>query len=145
MDCLGGVFSDLSLAFKSKFDVIAGVAYTLVVVSICSNFVSPGTTLIYLILQLMDAVVIVLALILNPLAKRRRERLAVNEHSSSENGAEANTVEAQATAGSTNDTNPPDIESGEPTRVSTPLSEKQCTQQVEKPENHDSILPPRLP
>ena len=33
VDCLGGVFSDLSLAFKPTFDVIAGVAYTLVVVS----------------------------------------------------------------------------------------------------------------
>ena len=32
VDCLGGVFSDLSLAFKPTFDVIAGVAYTLVVV-----------------------------------------------------------------------------------------------------------------
>ncbi|KAJ7210385.1 hypothetical protein GGX14DRAFT_450539 [Mycena pura] len=32
VDALGGVFSDLSLAFKQKFDVIAAVAYTLVVV-----------------------------------------------------------------------------------------------------------------
>jgi hypothetical protein len=29
---MGGVFSDLSLVFKSKFDVIAGVAYSCVVV-----------------------------------------------------------------------------------------------------------------
>ena len=34
IDLLGGVFSDLSLVFKPKFDVIAGVAYSLVVVSI---------------------------------------------------------------------------------------------------------------
>lgn len=33
IDLLGGVFSDLSLAFKTKFDVIAGVTYSLVVVS----------------------------------------------------------------------------------------------------------------
>ena len=32
IDLLGGVFSDLSLIFKPKFDVIAGVAYSLVVV-----------------------------------------------------------------------------------------------------------------
>ena len=30
---LGGVFSDLSLAFKDSFDAVAGVAYSLVVVS----------------------------------------------------------------------------------------------------------------
>ncbi|KAJ3491375.1 hypothetical protein NLI96_g765 [Meripilus lineatus] len=53
VDCLGGVFSDLSLAFKPTFDVIAGVAYTLVVV--------------------LDGIVIILALFLNPRAKRRRE------------------------------------------------------------------------
>ncbi|GJE91235.1 PQ-loop repeat-containing protein [Phanerochaete sordida] len=56
IDLLGGVFSDLSLVFKSKFDVIAGVAYSLVVV--------------------LDGVVIVLALILNPLARKRRRREA---------------------------------------------------------------------
>lgn len=33
IDLLGGVFSDLSLVFKPRFDVIAGVAYSLVVVS----------------------------------------------------------------------------------------------------------------
>ena len=33
IDLLGGVFSDLSLVFKPKFDVIAAVAYSLVVVS----------------------------------------------------------------------------------------------------------------
>ncbi|KAI0654042.1 PQ loop repeat-domain-containing protein, partial [Cubamyces menziesii] len=53
VDMLGGVFSDLSLAFKEKFDVVAGVTYSLVVV--------------------MDAVVLICALILNPLAKRRRK------------------------------------------------------------------------
>ncbi|KDQ61337.1 hypothetical protein JAAARDRAFT_149976 [Jaapia argillacea MUCL 33604] len=56
VDLLGGVFSDLSLAFKPKFDVIAGIAYTLVVV--------------------LDGVVLVAALILNPRARRRRRRQA---------------------------------------------------------------------
>ena len=32
VDMLGGVFSDLSLAFKDNFDVVAGVSYSLVVV-----------------------------------------------------------------------------------------------------------------
>jgi hypothetical protein len=39
VDCLGGVFSILSLAFKSHFDVTAAVAYALVVVRRCSNSV----------------------------------------------------------------------------------------------------------
>ncbi|KAI0083937.1 PQ loop repeat-domain-containing protein [Irpex rosettiformis] len=54
IDLLGGVFSVLSLAFKSNFDIIAGVAYSLVVV--------------------LDGIVILLALVLNPLAARRRRR-----------------------------------------------------------------------
>ncbi|KAJ7694619.1 PQ loop repeat-domain-containing protein, partial [Mycena rosella] len=54
VDLLGGIFSDLSLAFKDKFDVIAGVTYTLVVV--------------------LDGVVVLAALILNPRAEKRRRR-----------------------------------------------------------------------
>ncbi|KAJ7721337.1 PQ loop repeat-domain-containing protein [Mycena maculata] len=54
VDFLGGVFSDLSLAFKPKpFDTIAAITYSLVVV--------------------MDGVVILAAIILNPRARRRRE------------------------------------------------------------------------
>ena len=34
VDMMGGVFSDLSLAFKARFDVVAGVAYSLVVVRV---------------------------------------------------------------------------------------------------------------
>ncbi|KAI0630579.1 PQ loop repeat-domain-containing protein [Trametes polyzona] len=56
VDLLGGVFNDLSLAFKDEFDVVAGVTYSLVV--------------------LLDGVVILCAIILNPLARRRRKRLA---------------------------------------------------------------------
>ena len=33
VDMMGGVFSVLSLVFKTEFDVIAGVTYSLVVVS----------------------------------------------------------------------------------------------------------------
>ncbi|TFY54748.1 hypothetical protein EVG20_g9581 [Dentipellis fragilis] len=54
IDLLGGVFSDLSLVFKEKFDVIAAVTYSLVI--------------------LMDGLVILAALILNPIAKRRARR-----------------------------------------------------------------------
>ncbi|PAV19593.1 pq loop repeat protein [Pyrrhoderma noxium] len=56
VDILGGVFSLLSLVFKEDFDVLAGVAYSLVVV--------------------LDGVVVILAIILNPRANRKRRRLA---------------------------------------------------------------------
>ncbi|PFH51948.1 hypothetical protein AMATHDRAFT_58178 [Amanita thiersii Skay4041] len=56
IDTLGGIFSDLSLAFKEEFDAVAGVAYTLVVV--------------------MDGAILIAALILNPRAARRRKREA---------------------------------------------------------------------
>ena len=71
-DMLGGVFSVLSLVFQAQFDSVAAVSYILVVV--------------------LDGVVVLAAVILNPIAKRRRAR-----------EAEA----AAATSGSTND-----IESG---------------------------------
>ncbi|TDL24079.1 hypothetical protein BD410DRAFT_786774 [Rickenella mellea] len=61
IDLMGGVFSDLSLAFRPEFDVIAGVAYTLVVV--------------------LDGIVLIAAIILNPRARRRRERAAELEAS----------------------------------------------------------------
>ncbi|KAJ7344082.1 PQ loop repeat-domain-containing protein [Mycena albidolilacea] len=54
VDMLGGVFSDLSLAFKDRFDIIAGITYSLVVV--------------------LDGFVVLAALILNPRAKQRRQR-----------------------------------------------------------------------
>ncbi|CAK5267864.1 unnamed protein product [Mycena citricolor] len=54
VDMLGGVFSDLSLVFKGGFDVVAGITYSVVVV--------------------MDGLVIVAALILNPRAAKRRSR-----------------------------------------------------------------------
>jgi len=46
----------LSLAFKEKFDVIASIGFTLVIV--------------------LDGLIVILALILNPLARRRRAREA---------------------------------------------------------------------
>ncbi|VDC03075.1 unnamed protein product [Peniophora sp. CBMAI 1063] len=54
VDMMGGVFCDLSLAFQGQFDPWAGVAYTLVTV--------------------MDAVVLIAAMILNPRARRRKRR-----------------------------------------------------------------------
>ncbi|KAJ7464400.1 PQ loop repeat-domain-containing protein [Mycena latifolia] len=52
LDMLGGVFSNLSLVFKDEFDVIAGISFTLVVV--------------------MDGLVLLAAVILNPRAAKRR-------------------------------------------------------------------------
>ncbi|KAG6856252.1 hypothetical protein H0H87_006008 [Tephrocybe sp. NHM501043] len=56
IDWLGGIFSIISLLFRPEFDVLAGVAYALVIV--------------------MDGVVILAALILNPFARRRRREEA---------------------------------------------------------------------
>ncbi|KAL0067207.1 hypothetical protein AAF712_005777 [Marasmius tenuissimus] len=56
---MGGVFSDLSLAFSpGDFDIIAAVGYTLVFA--------------------MDMVVVVAALILNPRARRKRQSSVEN-------------------------------------------------------------------
>lgn len=41
IDLLGGVFNDLSLAFKPKFDVIAALTYSLVIVSPFISHVGP--------------------------------------------------------------------------------------------------------
>ena len=38
VDMMGGVFSDLSLAFKAQFDVVAGITYSLVVVRCTSHY-----------------------------------------------------------------------------------------------------------
>ena len=43
VDCLGGVFSTLSLVFKEEFDVIAGISYINVVVRTRSPFPSWDT------------------------------------------------------------------------------------------------------
>ncbi|CAE7194992.1 unnamed protein product [Rhizoctonia solani] len=59
IDLLGGVFSAVSLVFREAFDVFAAVPYLLVVV--------------------LDGLVIALAIILNPLARRRRRRGELNE------------------------------------------------------------------
>lgn len=34
VDLLGGIFSDLSLAFKTRFDTIAAITYSLVIVGV---------------------------------------------------------------------------------------------------------------
>ncbi|KAI0731363.1 PQ loop repeat-domain-containing protein [Earliella scabrosa] len=68
IDMAGGVFSDLSLAFKEEFDVVAGVTYSLVVV--------------------LDAVVILCALILNPRAARRRKRMQADGATDASNAAD---------------------------------------------------------
>lgn len=79
VDMLGGIFSDLSLAFKEDFDIIAGVTYSIVVVRPLVSF------LVWLLLtptmwQVMDAAIIICALVLNPVAKRHRKMSAVAEN-----------------------------------------------------------------
>ncbi|KAF8600948.1 hypothetical protein BDV93DRAFT_587035 [Ceratobasidium sp. AG-I] len=54
VDLMGGVFSAISLVFKPSFDTYAAIPYLLVVV--------------------LDAGVIILAVVLNPTAKRRRRQ-----------------------------------------------------------------------
>ncbi|KAG9075028.1 hypothetical protein FRC06_010318 [Ceratobasidium sp. 370] len=53
VDLLGGVFSAQSLIFKPKFDTFAAIPYILVVV--------------------LDGGVVLLALVLNPIARKRRQ------------------------------------------------------------------------
>lgn len=45
VDILGAVFSLLSLAFKAKFDVVAGLTYTTVAVSVIRLFLTRSTVL----------------------------------------------------------------------------------------------------
>ncbi|WVQ78102.1 hypothetical protein IAT38_000183 [Cryptococcus sp. DSM 104549] len=59
VDILGGIFSFLSLFFRTELDVAAFVSYALVVV--------------------LDGVVVILSFILNPIAKRRRAREAAEK------------------------------------------------------------------
>ncbi|WVF72141.1 hypothetical protein IAT40_006953 [Kwoniella sp. CBS 6097] len=73
VDTLGGVFSLASLFFRDKLDVAGLVSYALVVV--------------------LDAIVIILAIILNPLARRRRAKAGISE---------TNTKEGQASIDSEN-------------------------------------------
>ncbi|KAG5735613.1 hypothetical protein E4T56_gene6941 [Termitomyces sp. T112] len=54
IDWLGAIFALVALLCRPKFDVKAGVAYSLVIV--------------------MDAIIILAAIVLNPLARRRRRR-----------------------------------------------------------------------
>ncbi|KAJ7245217.1 PQ loop repeat-domain-containing protein [Mycena rebaudengoi] len=78
VDMLGGVFSDLSLAFKDRFDIIAGITYSLVVV--------------------LDGFVVLAALILNPRAKQRRLRETPR---SMEEAAETDMADATARSSTT--------------------------------------------
>lgn len=71
VDIWGGLFSAVSLFFRETFDSTAFVQYMLVVV--------------------LDGLVVVLAMILNPMAKRRRAREALkdDEESSAESPADS--------------------------------------------------------
>ncbi|KAJ7911325.1 PQ loop repeat-domain-containing protein [Mycena leptocephala] len=78
VDLLGGVFSDLSLAFKDKFDIVAAITYSLVVV--------------------LDAFVILAAMILNPRAAKRRRRENAARIAEDEAMSEAATIRVRMTA-----------------------------------------------
>ncbi|KAF8151079.1 PQ loop repeat-domain-containing protein [Mycena galopus ATCC 62051] len=79
VDMLGGVFSDLSLAFKDRFDIIAGITYSLVVI--------------------LDGFVILAALILNPRAKQRRQRETSRSMEAAETHMADTTARSSTTAG----------------------------------------------
>ncbi|GAA5975833.1 hypothetical protein JCM5350_000748 [Sporobolomyces pararoseus] len=76
MDTLGAVFSILSLAFKSSFDGVAFAGYLVVIV--------------------FEVIIVVLAIILNPSAKRSRQAAAeLDQHS---------TIQSEATIAATSPT-----------------------------------------
>ncbi|KAF7356190.1 PQ-loop-domain-containing protein [Mycena venus] len=66
LDMLGGVFMDLSLAFHDNFNVVAGITYSLIVPA---NSTSDPN-------QVLETIVLLAALILNPRAEKRRQRVA---------------------------------------------------------------------
>lgn len=79
IDLMGGVFSDLSLVFKPQFDAVAGVTYSMVIVSAILYIFRPRivvTDTATATTQLLDGVVLVAAATLNPRAKRKRQREA---------------------------------------------------------------------
>ncbi|KAE9402513.1 hypothetical protein BT96DRAFT_918192 [Gymnopus androsaceus JB14] len=70
IDILGGLFSDLSLIFRpGSFNILAGVTYTLVIVT--------------------DGAVVVAAVILNPRARRRRQKAEIQNSPASNTTAPA--------------------------------------------------------
>jgi len=79
IDIMGGVFSLLSLAFRRKFDVVASTTYIAVIV--------------------MDGVVVVCALILNPRARRRREAALSDSASTSPSASASDNSPSSAVSG----------------------------------------------
>jgi hypothetical protein len=69
VDILGGLFSDLSLAFRDRFDVIAALSYTAVIVSSGSQSSSAKLNACF---QVMDGAIVIAAIFLNPRARNRR-------------------------------------------------------------------------
>ena len=72
VDIGGGVFSILSLAFKEKFDVFASIVYVVVIASrlLFSSLVRVLSSIFRS--QVTDLVVVIAALVLNPIARRKR-------------------------------------------------------------------------
>lgn len=72
VDMLGGVFCILSLAFKAEIDILATVSSSPVSRRPILN--EHHSQINYAAVVLLDGIVLILALILNPRARRRRER-----------------------------------------------------------------------
>ncbi|KAG8720954.1 hypothetical protein FRC08_016905 [Ceratobasidium sp. 394] len=73
VDLLGGVFCALSLVFKPKFDTFAAIPYILVVV--------------------LDGGIVVLALVLNPISRRRRSDMEAQDNNASSDPNPGRTTE----------------------------------------------------
>src|SRR6266436_3805486 len=87
VDLLGGIFSILSLIFKNKVDVLAAVAYALVVVSPSpSDLPRLNSCDILSLGQVMDGLVLVLAIILNPRSKAAQRREQMSREGASDDG-----------------------------------------------------------
>ena len=74
IDWLGGLFSLLSLLFKEKLDVLASVTYSLVVVGVIP--IECKCKIHQLETQVLDGVVLLLAIILHPFIRRAWRRSA---------------------------------------------------------------------
>jgi hypothetical protein len=71
VDMLGGVFCILSLAFKAEIDILATVSSPPGSIDLSPEH---HLQINYAAVVLLDGIVLILALILNPRARRRRER-----------------------------------------------------------------------
>ena len=77
IDTLGGILNDLSLVFEQTFDVLAAVQYSIVVVSLRFNPFS--RTKLLKLLQVLDGVILVIALVFKVVEWRWRRKGTVDD------------------------------------------------------------------